>query len=122
MANRSGFVSALLGLCLGAAPACGTASAANDSGWWVVLGSAPAPNNIFSPQTDAAVRAVEAAARRCGLAPFQDFSSKFRGFTPGYAVVVDGAYASRASAGQVLAKPKGCIPGAYVKQGAYAGE
>ena len=103
-------------------PAFTTAQAQGDSGWWVVLGSVASPDNNFTPQTEVAVRNIEAAARRCGLKPFQDFSSKFGNFAPGYAVVVVGAYGSKARAGQALAKAKECLPDAYIKQGSYAGE
>jgi hypothetical protein len=99
-----------------------SAQARNDSGWWVVLGSVSAPDNSVTPQAEAAVRGIEAAARRCGLAPFQDFSSKFRFFTPGYMVVVAGAYPSRAAADAAASKAVRCIDGAYVKHSAYAGE
>jgi hypothetical protein len=112
----------VLVLSLGMAPAFTTAHAESNSGWWVVLGSVASPDNNFTPQTEAAVRRIEVAARRCGLKPFQDFSSKFSNFTRGYTVVVAGAYGSKASADQVLANAKECLAGAYVKQGSYAGE
>ncbi len=105
-----------------AAIAPGTVHAARNSGWWVVLGSVASPDNNMSPQVEAAVERVEAAARRCGLKPFHDFSSKFGGFTRGYTVVVVGAYASRSAAEGVLAKAKPCVPTAYLRQGSYAGE
>lgn len=109
-------------LCLGAAPSATTSHAANNSGWWVVLGSVPSPDNNFTPQVETAVRRIESAARRCGLSPFQDLSSKFQNFASGYAVVVVGAYSSKARADQVLVKAKRCLPGAYIKSGSYAGE
>jgi hypothetical protein len=109
-------------LSLGLTPAFTTAHAGSNSGWWVVLGSVASPDNNFTPQTEIAVRRIEADARRCGMKPFQDFSSKFTNFTQGYTVVVAGAYGSRASANQVLAKAKECLAGAYVKHGSYAGE
>jgi hypothetical protein len=93
-----------------------------DRGWWVVLGAVSAPDNSVSPQAEAAVRRIMTDARRCGLAPFQDFSSKFSLFSPGYMVVVTGAYASRAAADVVASKAVRCIDGAYVKHSIYAGE
>lgn len=99
-----------------------SAQARNDSGWWVVLGSVSAPDNNVTAEAEAAVRRIEAAARRCGLAPFQDFSSKFRFFTPGHMVVVAGAYATRAAADAAASKAVRCVDGAYVKHSAYAGE
>jgi hypothetical protein len=99
-----------------------SALAQSDAGWWVVLGSVSAPGNSVTSQAQAEVRRIEAASRRCGLAPFQDFSSKFRFFTPGYMVVVAGAYANRAAADAAASKSVRCIDGAYVKHSAYAGE
>lgn len=123
VSNICGFTrAAALALCLGAAPAVMAAHAASNSGWWVVLGSVAAPDNNFTPRVEAAVRRIEAAARRCGIKPMQDFSSKFRGFAPGYTVVVAGAYGSKVGAEQVSARARRCLPGAYVKQGSYAGE
>jgi hypothetical protein len=98
------------------------AHAQSNTGWWVVFGSVSAPDNSVTPQAEAEVRRIEAAARRCGLAPFQDFSSKFRFFTPGHMVVVAGAYVSRAAADAAASKAVRCIDGAYVKHSAYAGE
>ncbi len=123
MSNRTMLAGvATFALALTVAPAMSTADAASNSGWWVVLGSVATPDNNMTPQVETAVRRIEAAARRCGLKPLQDFSSKFSNFTPGFTVVVAGAYGSKAGADRVLAKAKGCMAGAYVKQGTYAGE
>lgn len=120
--KRGLFGMAALALWLSATPVWTTVAAASDSGWWVILGSVSSPDNNFTPQVEAAARRLEAQVRRCGLKPFQDFSSKFRDFTPGYTVVVAGPYTSKVSADQVLAKVRGCVAGAYVKHGVYAGE
>ncbi len=96
--------------------------AATNNGWWVVLGSVASPDNNFTPQVESAVRRIEAAARRCGLDPFHDSSSKFRGFAPGYTVVVLGAFTSRERADQALAAAQRCVAEAYLRQGSYAGE
>ncbi len=122
MSKKCRLAYAVLGLCLGAATPFTTVTAANSSGWGVVLGSIASPDNNFTPPVEAAVRRIEAAARRCGLNPLQDFSSKFRNFAPGYTVVVAGAYASKAIAEQALMRAKGCLTSAYIKQGSYAGE
>ena len=113
---------ALLMTCAFALSGAPPAGAQNDRGWWVVLGSVSAPDNNVSAEADAAIRKIEAAARRCGLAPFQDFSSKFGGFSRGYRVVVSGAYTTRAAADADAAKAVRCIDGVYVRQGAYAGD
>ncbi|MCC2098820.1 MAG: SPOR domain-containing protein [Hyphomicrobiales bacterium] len=88
-------------------------------GWWVVVGAFPTE----PPQRQRAdVMRMNAAAGRCSLRLFNDFSGKFRGFNPGVNVFVIGAYASRARAQamQTLARP--CFPDAYVKYGEYLGE
>ena len=84
------------------------------------LGSSP--DNNFTPQVEAAVRRIAAQARRYGLKPFQDFSSKFSNFTRGNTVVIADADTPKFSADQVLAKAGGCVAGAYVKHGIYAGD
>ncbi len=84
-----------------------------DSGWWVVLASVPADQNV-----EETVRTLEA----CGLHPFNDFSSKFAGFAPGFQVVVDGAYATKSEAESVQSAASGCVPDAYVKWARYLGE
>lgn len=108
-----------LAMCLCALPLGGARA---ESGWWVVVGSIAAPDNNYTPRVEAGARRAEAAARRCGLRPHQDFSSKFRGFVPGYVVVVVGAFGSQSKARSVLAQARRCVPDAYIKQGAYAGE
>jgi hypothetical protein len=119
--HRWFYLGALLALHLAVVPPFTAVQAQRNSGWWIVLGSVASPDNNFTPDVERTVRHIEAAARRCGLRPFQDFSSKF-GFTPGYTVVVVGAYGSKTSADQVLPKAKECLPDAYIKQGSYAGE
>ena len=84
-----------------------------DAGWWVVLATVPADQDV-----QATVRQMEA----CGLRPFNDFSSKFAGFAPGFQVVVDGAYATRSEAESVRSAALRCAPDAYVKRARYLGE
>jgi hypothetical protein len=113
---------AALTLCLYSLPFDSAQAALLDSGYWIVLGSIAALDNNFTPRVEAEVGRIELAARRCGLQPFQDFSSKFRGFSPGYSVVVVGAYNSRLEAERVLLQARRCLPEAYIRRGAYAGE
>jgi SPOR domain len=119
-ADRDGEVMwrALLGLILFLS-ATGPAVAQQASGWWVVIAS-------FSAENTSAMAAefeqVNAAAARCGLRAFNDFSAKFRGFRPGYNVFVIGPYPSHSDANNALATAKRCIPAAYVKYGEYLGE
>ena len=98
-----------------------TAAAAQQrsAGWWVVVGSFPTepPARMLND-----LRRVEAAAARCGFRTFNDHSSKFSGFKPGYNVFVIGAYRSRADAEHVRAGVRSCFPTAYLRQGNYAGE
>ena len=101
---------------------CNVAEAQSDRGWWVVVGSVPSPDNTITAESEVAVGRIAVAARRCGLDPFEDFSSKFSNFKAGYLVVVVGAYGSKAVAEEALAKAKECLPDAYLKQGSYAGE
>ena len=63
-----------------------------------------------------------AAARRCGAETFNDLSSKFKGFAPGYNVFVIGAFASKPQAEAKLQSVKPCFPQAYLKQGEHLGE
>lgn len=90
-----------------------------NKGWWVILGSFPTePYQRMQSDSDA----VNAAAARCGVHAFNDFSSKFRGFKPGYNVFVLGAYSSRAHANSVASTVRECFEEAYAKYGEYLGE
>jgi hypothetical protein len=91
-----------------------------DTDWWVVLGSFPDPD-LSAPQ-EAKIASVRGMAARCGFDPFNDFSNKFRGFTPGYDVVVVGAFASKSKARAALDAVRRCVPGAYIKFGKHLGE
>jgi hypothetical protein len=84
-----------------------------DTGWWVVLATVPADQDVRET-----VRKLE----NCALRPFSDFSSKFAGFAPGFQVVVDGAYATRSEAERVRSAASRCVPEAYVKWARYLGE
>ena len=84
-----------------------------DAGWWVVLATVPTDQDVQET-----VRNLEA----CRLRPFNDFSSKFAGFAPGFQVVVDGAYATRSEAESVRSAASRCAPDAYVKRARYLGE
>lgn len=88
--------------------------------WWVVLGASPVSGStgVSFP----AARKAEEAARRCGVETVTDFSSKFEGFAPDLFVTVTGDDRTRARAEARLAKVRPCVPGAYLKRGAYAGE
>jgi hypothetical protein len=90
-----------------------------DKGWWVILGSFPT-EPYQRMQSD--LESVNAAAARCGVQAFNDFSSKFQGFKPGYNVFVLGAYASQARANSVASTVRRCFEEAYVKYGEYLGE
>ena len=87
--------------------------AASDTGWWVVLATVPADQDV-----QGALQRLEG----CGLHPFNDFSSKFNGFRPGFLVVVDGPYATRNEAEGVRSAASQCVPDAYVKWAHYLGE
>ena len=84
-----------------------------DTGWWVVLATVPAEQDVSAMVSD---------LEGCGLRPFNDFSSKFEGFRAGFQVVVDGAYATRSEAERVRSAASRCVPDAYVKWARYLGE
>ncbi|WP_103986199.1 hypothetical protein [Methylobacterium sp. 190mf] len=92
----------------------------DNEGWWVVLATgSDAPDR----ESNGGVQ-VDRAAGRCGVRTFNDFSSKFVGFQPGYNVFVllGSPYGSRemAEANRRLVQP--CFPGAYLKRARYLGE
>jgi hypothetical protein len=99
--------------------ATGLVVAQQPSGWWVVIASFSAEKTLAMA---AEFEQVNAAAARCGLRAFNDFSAKFRGFRPGYNVFVIGPYPSRRAAIDALTVTKRCVPGAYLKYGEYFGE
>ncbi len=90
-----------------------------DKGWWVIVASFPT-EPYQRMQSDS--EAVRAAAARCGVKTFNDFSGKFRGFAPGYNVFVLGAYPSKTHANDIANAVRRCFEGAYVKYGEYLGE
>ena len=93
------------------------------AGWWVILGSfnlADADN--ATTLIGSGVRQASGAAHRCGMGAFNDFSSKFRGFAPGYMVVVIGPFADKAEAARSQQQVKGCVSGTYVKYAQHLGE
>jgi len=67
-------------------------------------------------------RRASGAAPRCGIGAFNDFSSKFRGFAPGYMVVVVEPFADKADAARSQQQVKGCVSGTYVKYAQHLGE
>ena len=92
-----------------------------DRGWWVVVGTVPAPENNLNPFPT--VNPSDSAARRCGMEPYTDFSTKFGGdFAPDFIVTVVGAYPTRSAANAALARLRPCVPGAYIRRGNYAGD
>jgi cell division septation protein DedD len=93
------------------------------AGWWVILGSfnigeADSATTLIGSD----VRRASGAAHRCGMGAFNDFSSKFRGFAPGYMVVVIGPFADKAEAARSQQQVKGCVSGTYVKYAQHLGE
>ncbi len=113
MTRKIAFLLCLLGIAAAAIP---SAAADLDKGWWIIVGSFPTEplRNDFDR--------MEATAARCGIRIFNDFSSKFRGFAPGYNVFVIGAFASRGEAEHHMRIARQCFAGAYLKYGEYAGE
>jgi cell division septation protein DedD len=92
------------------------AKSGSGAGWWVILGSfnvgeADSATTLIA----SSVRRAGGAAQRCGLGAFNDFSSKFSGFAPGYMVVVVGPFADKVDAARSQQQVKGCVSGTYVK-------
>ena len=67
------------------------------------------------------VRRASCAAHRCGMGTFNDLSSKFRGFAPGYMVVVIGPFTDKAEAARSQQRLNGCIAKTYVKYAQHLG-
>jgi cell division septation protein DedD len=93
------------------------------AGWWVILGSfnigeADSATTLIGSD----VRRASGAAHRCGMGASNDFSSKFRGFAPGYMVVVIGPFADKTEAARSQQQVKGCVSGTYVKYAQHLGE
>jgi len=93
------------------------------AGWWVILRSFNVGEADSGTMPIASsVRRASDAAHRCGMSVFNDFSSKFRGFAPGYMVVVVGPFADKADAARSQQQVKGCVSGTYVKYAQHLGE
>jgi len=94
------------------------------AGWWVIVGSfnVGEADSATTTLIGSDVRRVSGAAHRCGMGAFNDFSSKFRGFAPGYMVVVIGPFADKADAARSQQQLKGCVSGTYVKYAQHLGE
>jgi len=102
--------------------AANNAQGGSGAGWWVILGS------INLGEADSAttmiasgVRRASSAAHRCGMGAFNDLSSKFRGFAPGYMVVVIGPFADKADAAKSQQQVSRCAAGTYVKYAQHLG-
>jgi hypothetical protein len=105
-----------------AAAATSPARAGDERSWWVVVGAVAASENRLTPSTEAELRRIEAAARRCGVTTFQAYSNRFTLFRQGQVVVAAGPFQSRLRADAVASKTVPCIEGAYVKNSLYKPE
>lgn len=92
----------------------------SDGRWWVVVGSSPDPN--YDGRNHAAADRAATAAKRCGVLAEPDFSGKWEGFAPGLFVQVAGGFKTRAQAERVRARVLPCVPDAYIREGAHAGD
>jgi hypothetical protein len=90
-----------------------------NKGWWVIVGTFP--TDPWERQKKDSER-MNAIALRCDAQLFNDFSQKFRGFSPGFNVFVVGAFDEKSEAEENLLKIKICFPDAYLKYGEYLGE
>lgn len=91
-------------------------------GWWVVVGSSPAPGSEWTDRDDAFLAEVTAEMEPCGVAAFNDWSSKFEGMAPEFHVAVVGAFATLAEARAARAEVLPCAPDAYLRRARYLGE
>ena len=93
------------------------------AGWWVILGSINVgEGDSATTLIEPSVRRASSAAHRCGMGAFNDFSSKFRGFAPGYMVVVIGPFADKADAAKSQQQVNKCVSRTYVKYAQHLGE
>ncbi len=98
----------------------GTSNASELSkGWWIIVGTFPAEP---WQRQKADLQSMQSMAAGCHLQLFNDFSDKFRGFSPGYNVFVIGAFESKSVATDKLQQIRTCFPDAYAKYGEYLGE
>jgi curved DNA-binding protein CbpA len=104
-------------------PAPNKAEGGSGAGWWVILGSINiGEGDSATTLIEPSVRRASSAAHRCGLGTFNDFSSKFRGFAPGYMVVVIGPFADKVGAARSQQQVNRCVPRTYVKYAQHLGE
>jgi DnaJ domain len=95
------------------------ARSGSEAGWWIILGSI---NVDEGDSASTLIRRASGAARRCGMDAFNDFSSNFRGFAPGYMVVVIGPFADKVEAARSRQQVNGCVSRTYVKYAQHLGE
>ena len=99
------------------------AEGGSGAGWWIVLGSINVGDGDGATALiEPSVRRASSAAHRCGMGAFNDFSSKFRGFAPGYMVVVIGPFADKADAARSQQQVNRCVARTYVKYAQHLGD
>jgi curved DNA-binding protein CbpA len=99
------------------------AQGGSGAGWWVILGSINVGEaDSTTPLIESSVRRASNAAHRCGMGAFNDFSAKFRGFAPGYMVVVIGPFADKVDAARSQQQVNRCVSRTYVKYAQHFGE
>src|SRR5262245_44649820 len=99
------------------------AQSGSGAGWWIILGSFDVGQGESAATLIASgVRQASGAAQRCGMGAFNDFSAKFRGFAPGYVVVVIGPFSDKAEAARSRQRVNGCVSGTYVKYAQHLAE
>jgi curved DNA-binding protein CbpA len=95
------------------------AQSGSGAGWWIILGSV---NVDEGDNASTLISRASGAARRCGMDAFNDLSSNFRGFAPGYMVVVIGPFADKVEAARSRQQVNGCVSRTYVKYAQHLGE
>jgi hypothetical protein len=113
------FLAACIAAAVSAPHGGAAAQAMRLDGHWVVLTSI---KDDGSQRPHKEMEVFRKTMLGCKVEIFNDFTSKFVGFAPGYLVAVIGAYRSEAEARAQLPKVKPCAPNAYIKKARHMGE
>lgn len=95
------------------------ASAGSGASYFVVLAAFDAYAGSIT--FDSAER-IKRVAAGCGVEAWTEYTSKIKGFRPGYFAVILGPFATRAEAEVQRRRVLPCVAGAYLKSGVDLGE
>jgi hypothetical protein len=97
----------------------GSATPSRADSLFVVLANFDAEGGVA---TFSSAQSVIAAAAPCNADAWMEYSGKFRGFRPGFLVVVIGPIPMHLEAEAILRRVRPCAPGAYIRSGFHLGE